>query len=150
MFFLSIPLKKDESFIRERIAQYIKYETTEISITGFTLYGLGLHFTENGEKIRGFYCSENEKSHTKSNARIYFSGAIVSDGAEKYFKGILHFGVVSNIFLPFAFASIIFGALTSKDVIGIGIATSLLFAFATLGVSSVNEAKGQVERFFGD
>ena len=71
---------------------------------GTDLWRQGLHFTECGERIKGFYLPEHECNSTRgSPIRTTFFGKFVKDGDNTFFEVYIYPRVIEIIFIIFGY-----------------------------------------------
>ncbi|MBR6754449.1 MAG: hypothetical protein IKM22_00790 [Clostridia bacterium] len=76
------------------------------SLWGWKLYGEGIHFTQVGDVVKGFFLENSECERVASQIRTIFSGRFVNEGDNVYFDVYIYPRIIEFLFLTGAMISI--------------------------------------------
>ena len=95
-------------------------------IFGQNLYASGIHFTECGDKIKGFYISSSENESTKgSPIKVSFNGTFSRKEDKTFFEVIIYPNLLQYLFLVIAILFLIF----TSNTFGIIFVSLVILAF---------------------
>ena len=110
---------------------------------GNKFYNQGIHFTECGEVIRGFYLDASEERPSRANhTRACFRGRFVEKDGSKYFEVWIYPHLLEVLFLLLAFAMIFRVA----DVAGLVFSAAACGIFALGYVKKIRECAAEFAR----
>lgn len=130
MFRYRYPCRNKDGFL-DRI-EYMKSRDLPCGkgLFGKDLYDAGIHFTECGEKVKGFFLKDNEDpvlrgAHNGRAVRVWFSGKFTEENGDTYFDVFIYPEIFATVILLVLFFEFCF----SGKIEAVIIATVVLLFF---------------------
>ena len=127
----------NEAYVRSEISNMMMNDLPiGKSLFGREFFRRGIHFTECGEKIKGFYIS-NDEDHRRGTTRIMFSGEFVETAEGTFLNVNIYPKIIETIYM-LIFTVIFISTLEIFCII------ASIFMLGIFGYSSIRDIKETV------
>ena len=110
---------------------------------GHDLLRRGIHFTDIGEEIKGFYMSESEGESSRGDPlRVSFSGSFVREGNDLFFEVLIYPRIAELLFIAGGYVAIS----VAGGLVGLLISTVIFALFMVGYFSDIKKASAELRR----